>query len=544
MANERVLVVDDDASIRSICSRLLESEAYQVSTAVNGEEALRQLFSEEFDLLLTDIRLPGMTGLEIARRAREHRLDLTIVAMTGYSNLDTAIQALSLGIDEFIVKPFAMDSLRQTLTRALEKTRLRQENARLRALMPLFENTRTFVGATTRDQLRARVVESVAKTIPVDAVVLFECDSENGLLTLVAACGGDFAGRIGEIIPFQDASARALLTIDQVQIWRGEEAAGVPLELGTRENVMVIGAALVSHGQRLGFLLARASENVTFAVSDAEALTIVGSQATAALVNAQLIEELRAANWELQNLDHLKSEFINIAAHELRTPLSVLMGYALMMAEQLRGTEREQLRYILANAERLHRIVDNMFSLRFLEHGQAELHLETFDVARALRAIVEAYRGLANKKEQTVTLELADGLGQLTADHSLCDLMIGNLLSNAIKFSGRATPIRLKAWGDVNQVTFMVRDQGRGLTAAEQDKIFERFYQASDSLTREEGGLGLGLAITRSVVRAHRGKIWVESEPGKGSTFYISLPRRAEPGTVQLGQERADQRGS
>ena len=539
MASERVLVVDDDPAIRSICSRLLESDSYQVETASNAEEALRLLFNGEFDLLLTDIRLPGITGLELARRARERGLEITIVAMTGFSSLETAIQALSLGVDEFIVKPFAMDALRRTLTRALEKNRLRQENARLKALMPLFENARSFVSATTREQLRARVVEAVAKTVPADAVVLLETDQENSLLTLVAACGGDFAGRIGEVISFQDAAAQVLLHIDQVQVWRGDDATGIPLELGARGEAMIIGVTLLSHGRQLGFLLARANPGVTFTVSDAEALTILGGQATTALENAQLIQELRTAYQGLQNLDHLKSEFINIAAHELRTPLSVLMGYALMMAEQLRGTEREQLRYILANAERLHRIVDNMFSLRFLEHGQAELYLETFDAARALRAVIEAYRGLASRKEQTVALDLAEGLGQITADHSLFDLMIGNLLSNAIKFSGRASPIRVKAWSDVNQITFVVRDQGRGLTPAEQAKIFDRFYQASESLTREEGGLGLGLAITRAVVRSHHGKIWVESEPGKGSAFYISLPRRAEPGVVQLGQERS-----
>jgi signal transduction histidine kinase len=527
MENEKVLIVEDDAAIRSLCGRLLESEGFQVITTGNGEEGLRKLADDDFDLLLTDIRLPGMTGLEIVRRARERGLDLPVVVMTGYSSLETAIQALSLGVDEFIIKPFAMDALRRTISHALEKTRLRHENARLRALMPLFENSRDFVTATTREQLRARVVEAVAKTIPAEAVTLLECDAESQVLTLVAACGGEFAGRIGETIALDAPAARLLTEMDQVQVWRGAQAAPAPLALGAGADAIVIGASLTSRGHALGFLVGRALPGTAFTVSDAEALTIVAGQAAAALEKARLIEELQSANRDLEELDQLKSEFINVAAHELRTPLSVLLSHTLTLSEQLQGAEREQLEYILTNAERLRHSVENMFSLRLLDAGQAELDLESFDVGEALYAVVEAYRGLASQREQEVTVELPDELGPVIADRALFELMVGNLLSNAIKFSPRGGPVGVRAWGDANQVTFVVRDQGRGLTAVAQKKIFERFHQAGDALTREEGRLGLGLAITRGVVRAHRGKIWVESEPGKGSAFYISLPRHS-----------------
>ncbi len=538
MANEKVLIVEDDATILSLCCRLLEAEGYRVQTSVNGEEALRRLSGEAFDLVLTDVRLPGMTGLELAKRVRERSLDLPIVTMTGHGNLETAIQALSLGVDEFILKPFTVDLLRRTLSRALEKTQLRRENARLRALMPLFEHTRAFVGATTTEQLHARIVEAVSKTVRADAVALLELDEQAQLFKLVGGRGTELIPYAGATLPLQDAQALLLQGKEPLKGWRGDEAMRLPFGFGARKGSMVIGATLLSHDKQLGVLLARALPGSTFTVSDAEALTIFAGQAAVALENAQLIAELRQAYMELQDLDNLKGEFINIAAHELRTPLAVLIGYALMLSEKLQGAEREQLQYILSNAERLRRIVDNMFSLRFVELGQAELQLETFDLGQALRSVVEAYRSLANQKEQPLTLELADGLGEITADRAMLDLMVGNLLSNAIKFSGRGGPIRVRGWSDDNHVTIVVRDQGRGVPAAEQEKIFERFYQAGSSLTREEGGLGLGLAITRGMVRAHRGRIWVESELGKGSAFYISLPRHATTATVHLRDQK------
>lgn len=144
MATERVLVVDDDAAILTLCHRILEADGYEVVDAKRGEDALAKLEAETFDLLLTDIRLPGLNGLEVTQRLRERGIELTVVTMTGYSNMEMAIQALSLGVDEFIVKPFTPESLRVHVARALEKTRLRRENTRSRTLLPLLETAQAF----------------------------------------------------------------------------------------------------------------------------------------------------------------------------------------------------------------------------------------------------------------------------------------------------------------------------------------------------------------------------------------------------------------
>src|SRR3954468_21071511 len=111
MPTERVLVVDDDPAILMLCHRILEADGYDVVDAKRGEDALSRMEGENFDLLLTDIRLPGVNGLDVTQRLRERNSELTVVTMTGYSNMEMAIQSLSLGVDEFLVKPFTPDSL-------------------------------------------------------------------------------------------------------------------------------------------------------------------------------------------------------------------------------------------------------------------------------------------------------------------------------------------------------------------------------------------------------------------------------------------------
>jgi signal transduction histidine kinase len=532
MANERILIVDDNPQILSLCSRILGAEGYDVGSASRGEDALARLNGGGFDLLLTDIRLPGHSGLEVAGKLHARGLDLTVVTMTGYSSMEMAIQALSLGVDEFIVKPFTPDDLRNTISRALEKSRLRRENARLRALLPLFENTRAFVGASTLEMLNTRIVEAIVKTIPAETIALLEISREGDSLKLAAACGKELDSHVGETILLGSPYAHRLTELSQVQVWKKEEVVGLPFDLEVPVGAAIVCTPLLSRDKQIGFLLAVVGAD--YARSDLEALAIVAGQAAVALENAQLIAEISTAYTELRELDRLKSEFINIVGHELRTPLSVLMGYALIMVEELTGSARERMQHIVANSERLRRIVDEMLSLRYLETGQAELQLETFDVVEALEAVVEAYRPLAEQRDQPLTLRVLGNPGKITADRAMVDLTLGNVIANAIKFSPRSSSIRVEGSGDANEISFVVRDQGPGVPASERERIFQRFYQVENSLTREHGGLGLGLAITRNMVRAHDGKIWVESEAGKGSAFHVILPRRAEAKPVRV----------
>lgn len=534
MANERILVVDDNNDLLSLCTAILQPEGYFVGQASKAEDALTMMADGHVDLLLTDIQLPGLTGLELAGKLRDCGVDITVIAMTGFGSMEMAIQALSLGFDEFIVKPFTAEHLRFVVSRGLEKARLRRENARLRALLPLFENMRAFLSASTREELHKHIVDSVGKTIHADMVALLEIDPSNKFLTLVAASGGDVLEKVGRSVSMRSSIGRRLMESSQVQLWKGEHASNLPFEMNVEMDSMVICAPLASRERKTGVLLATGRGE--YRESDLEAVAIVSGQAAIALENAQLIREISRASGELRQLNRLKSEFINIAAHELRTPLSVLMGYSLLLLDELTGSQREQMEYIIENASRLRRVAEDLLSLRYLETGEVDLRFESFDVNEAVKSIVEAYRPLASQKEQSLNITIPTGQGKITADRSMVDMMFGNLLSNAIKFSPSNSSIQVDLTSDESQITFAVHDQGQGIPAEERDKIFQSFYQVETSLTRRNEGLGLGLAITREMVLAHRGKIWVESEPGKGSAFFISLPRRpSTPGETMKG---------
>lgn len=520
MASERILIVDDDPAILALCQRILGADGYTVVEAKRGEEAIAKLETEAFDLLLTDIRLPGLNGLEVAARLRDRGLELTVVTMTGYSNMEMAIQALSLGVDEFLVKPFTLESLRVTISRALEKSRLRRENARLRTLVPLLQISQMLASTRTREQVFIHLFAAARDLLRTRDLALLEVGQDQQTFTLAQGEGEAMtslrdgvwsATHVPEVNEF----------LRKVRVWSSNGTGHLPFQL---KNVSsLVSAPLVAHERTRAVFLAAVSEQPS--QSDLEALHLVAGQAAGALENVDLIGEISRAFVSAREVERLKSEFINIAGHEVRTPLALLKGYASLLNERLDGELQSFASEVLTHAQRLQRIVDDMLNLKHLEEGHVELRLERCAIDQVVREVISAYRPLARERQQSIEMEPGTPPGNIVADRSMLDLMLGSLISNAIKFSPRQTRVRVAVRGDERQVTLQVRDQGKGLTSEQATKVFDAFYQAGSSLTRAEGGLGLGLTITREMVRAHGGTIWVESEHGGGSSFYISLPR-------------------
>lgn len=528
MGNERILIVDDDRAIRSLCRTILERAGYALVEARNGAEAL-QLFQDiPFDLLLTDIRMPGMDGLEIVRRLRDRNPELTCVTMTGYSSMETAIQALSLGIDEFIIKPFTPEGLRQGVSRALEKSRLRRENTSLRALFPLFETARALMGSLRQDELADQVVSAARRVTRAPHGALWLVEEKDNQVRISAGYGETGQFQVGSSIPAPAADSIAGLTDGPAEFLTLTQG-GAPADLcrALDANTLLY-APLLARGVARGILAVwHALPDESFAPSALEALTILAGQAAAALENARHFEHLTLSYHDLQELDRLKSEFINIASHELRTPLSLLYGYAVLLHEQAGSHLKPSVEMIVDSADRLRRILDDMLSLRYLERGRVELHMEEFSVRQASESVVAAYRALATAKSQHLTIVCDEDSGQIRSDRSLFDLILGNLLSNAVKFTGLGGQIQVEVKGGADQVRWTVRDNGKGIAPENLERIFHSFFQVDSSLTRRHGGLGLGLAIARETTQALGGRIWVESRIGQGSEFVVVLPRSA-----------------
>ena len=523
MANERILIADDEPDVLDLCQRILRAEGYHVEPVNSGYEAVEQIRRASFDLLLTDIKMPGMNGLETAQAVKETDPEIICVIMTGYSTMDTAIEALKLGVDDFILKPFAPEDLSVSIAKALEKDRLRKENIRLRSLIPLFEFNKTLLSTVEVDTLLNQVLQLAQEETQADLGMLFLSEGE------------EINEYIHPPLPDKDEQTQQLrLEIANWIMQRQEHLSlrqGDPFQerfesLFEALNIgSLIGLPLIAkEGQSLGALvLGKRSDH--FASGDAEFLQVMGGQAAIAIENAHLFQAIQQAYDELKKLDHLKSEFINIAAHELRTPLAILLGYASVMAEEeISEIDRGRLDVIIRNAMRLSSLIDDMLNLSYLETGQVELDIEEVDLSDVVQEAILDTKDMAGEKSLQITVNVPVNFPVLATDRRKLDLIVMNLLSNAIKYTPEGGDISIKACLDGDKAVVSITDTGIGIPPEERDKIFDRFYQVEDSLTRQHGGIGLGLAIVKSFVELCEGDIWVESEIGKGSTFTFELP--------------------
>lgn len=236
------------------------------------------------------------------------------------------------------------------------------------------------------------------------------------------------------------------------------------------------------------------------------------------------VRELTKANEELKELDRMKDEFISIAAHELYTPLSLLLGYAVIATEEATGEMQQYLEIIVDKSLQLQEVIGCMLDLKYLQAGEAFSKVEKISLKELIEAVVDEISLLTETKQQVIELDLPEDLPEIEADPRKFNLILSNLLSNASKFTPEGGKIRVEGRVREGEVAVSVRDTGIGIPAKERERIFAPFYQVEDSLTRTHGGLGLGLAIVKSAVATCGGRIWVESEEGAGSTFSFTLP--------------------
>jgi len=236
------------------------------------------------------------------------------------------------------------------------------------------------------------------------------------------------------------------------------------------------------------------------------------------------VRELTKAYEELKELDRMKDEFISIAGHELYTPLSILLGYAIMAQEEATDEMQPYLEIMVDKSLQLQEVIGCMLDLQYLRSGETFSKLEKVSLKELIEAVVAELNLLTETKRQVIELDLAEDLPEIETDRRKFNLILSNLLSNASKFTPEGGKIRAEGRVEEGEVVVSVSDTGIGIPAKERGRIFAPFYQIEDSLTRTHGGLGLGLAIVKSAVATCGGRIWVESEEGEGSTFSFTLP--------------------
>lgn len=236
-----------------------------------------------------------------------------------------------------------------------------------------------------------------------------------------------------------------------------------------------------------------------------------------------------------REVERLKDEFVSTVSHELRTPLASIQGsLQLVLGDAARGKPglapdlaapvRSMLQVSLANTERLIRLVNDILDIAKIEQGRLRLQPKPVAPLEICRSAVEELRAFARQHEVTIALNVPATLPFVEADRDRIVQVVINLLSNAIKFSPKGQQVLLSATHEQNVVRFSVRDWGPGIARADQIHLFQKFHQIDQSIHREKSGSGLGLAISKELVELHGGKIWVDSDVGRGSTFSFTVP--------------------
>ncbi len=250
------------------------------------------------------------------------------------------------------------------------------------------------------------------------------------------------------------------------------------------------------------------------------------------IVNVNDITRFREA-------EEMKSTFISVISHELKTPVALIKGYAATLRrEDVRWDEetiREGLAIIEEEADRLTALIDNLLDASRIQAGGLTLKFEEVDLRQLIHAVADRFQ--AQTAAHTIVVDVPEDLPHVWADPERVRQVLSNLLSNAIKYSPDGGVVRVGAWAENEHVTVYVADQGIGIPEEELPYIFDRFYRVDSTLRRQTQGAGLGLYLARALVEAHGGRIWVHSKPGEGSTFFFTLPISTESGTQSVESE-------
>jgi len=288
-----------------------------------------------------------------------------------------------------------------------------------------------------------------------------------------------------------------------------------------------------------------------FTQADERLLSTIASAVGVAFHNARLFEDARQARASAEEADAAKSSFLSTVSHELRTPLTSVLGFAKiirrrleerlfpMIPEEDRKVQQakrqviENLDVVVSEGERLTKLIDDVLDLAKIEAGKFTWNMASVSIADVIERAIAATASLFEVKKLTLVRDLQPELPAINGDQDRLIQVVINLISNAVKFTDSGS-IKLSAHLQGEDIVVGVTDSGIGIAPGDQQKVFEKFKQVGDTLTDKPKGTGLGLPICKEIVEYHGGRLWVESEPGKGSTFSFTLPVTLQSAQLEL----------
>jgi two-component system, NtrC family, sensor kinase len=480
-AEARILVVDDELGMRDLLNFELSCAGHEVRVAKDGKEALDALQRDEYDVIVSDVSMPGMSGIDLLGKTREVSPDTEVVMMTGFATMEVAIEALRRGAFDLIQKPLEVCALIRTIARAVERKELRSSSA-------LAKTSQAILSSKNPSRLPELIVETAIKVMGADRVIL----------------------RLAE-----DGETPQASTFGTIQ---------------TDARGSTIICPLVSSDQLIGSLeMQRGPELRPFQSRDLERAAVVASQVLLALENVRLLRAMISSD-RLATIGQIAASI----AHEINSPLSYVCMTQGFLSETIAHLEKHddpatkqrmigEARELLGDLDLgVTRIREIASDLRVAARSDQDGRGERVDLSDAIKSAIRITAARIRPAATLVT-ELAEQATVIGSAGRLSQVFV-NLLVNAaqaIESSGgseREIRVSSEIAGDL--VTARVSDTGPGIPPEIIERVFEPFFT-----TKKAGsGTGLGLSISRDIVRAHGGELRVESVLGGGATFVIMLP--------------------
>jgi two-component system phosphate regulon sensor histidine kinase PhoR len=474
-----VLIIDDEKRIRSVCYNMLRQEGYDPAEAEDAEIGIDMIGRRHFDIILLDLMMPGVSGMEALESIRALHPDTVVIVITGYATLDHAVNAMKKGAFDFLSKPFSPQDLRLVLTKAIEHTRTLKDIAEEKSRL------HTMVNLLTDGVMATDSEKNVALANPF-FLNLMNCK-----------CTSPVGKPVEELV----TQKQILDLIDQALEMKCDEFAELVDEFTLTCNQLkeerVLGVRCIPFRDRLGRNLGT--------------ITVLHDITT------------------LKQMDQMKSDFVSMVSHEIRGPMNSILMQHKVILDNLAGELTEKQRRILSRtSEKIKALVTlstQLLDLAKMESGLINMEKERLELSPILNDQISFHRPKAQAKGITIELSpLSEALPPILANRMNMEELLSNLISNAIQYTPENGRINIAAALEADYICIKIADTGMGIPPEDLDQIFKRFYRVKNEKTRYIIGTGLGLPIVKSIVEAHNGRIQVESTVDQGSTFSVFLP--------------------
>ena len=535
----RVLLVEDNPGDARLLRELLQEAGGSQFDLVHVDrlgEALKLLKHERFPVVLLDLSLPDAQGLDNISRLNSHAEGTPIVVLTGLNDEDVAVKALQQGAQDYLVKgqvdgQLLVRSLRYAIQRQKIEEVLKSHNKELSILREISE---TILGSLDLRSVLESILEKTMLSGSFDLGNIRLLDRNGQMLELVTSRGYRDPKNVLSHRQLSRAEDRSSSTFGKRIFTEPCVEENVQGRTGLRtlrkEGVQsLIAVPIRAEGEVLGIIQLGGREQRKFRPEEVNLLATIGNQMGVAVQRAQLYEETKRQAVELEKANKLQADFTAMIAHDLRSPLMNIMGTAEVMTDGMFGPVSEEQKRWLAkirgNSRALMDLVSDFLDVTKLEAGYVDVRKEAVELRRLIQKSVEDYALLAQDKKIALTANVDPALPTINVDPRRLDQVLTNLISNALKFTAEGGKVEVGgARVNATQANVWVRDSGNGIPADELGHLFAKYRQCSNARVSDQKGTGLGLVICKMIVEAHGGKIWVESQEGKGSTFYFSLP--------------------